>query len=144
MFKKINAIRLILAMMIIHFSAMGLLAAEDKVGFIDPHKVLSSHPKYEALQKQLDEFVQKKSDEAKALAEKETDQAKRMEIIERARKQSGDEEMRLMNPLTDDINKIIETVAKSKGVTVVLDKVLIFYGGVDLTEDIVSGLKKLK
>jgi outer membrane protein len=65
-------------------------------------------------------------------------------IISTARRESGEEELRLMNPITEEINKVIETVAKSKGLTVVLNKVLIFYGGQDITDEVVSSLKKLK
>jgi outer membrane protein len=139
-----NYIRFILAILILHLSAISLSAAEDRIGFIDSMRVLASHPKYGILQKQLDEFIQKKSDEAKAAAEKETDQAKRMEIVERARKESGEEEYRVMNPVTDEINKVIEEVAKSKGVTVVMNRALIFFGGVDLTDDVINSLKKFK
>jgi outer membrane protein len=130
--------------MIVAFSVVSLFAAEDRIGFIDSPRVLVAHPKYEELQKQLDEFIQKKSDEAKVAADKEKDPDKKRQIIETARRESGDEQLRVMNPITDEINKVIEMVAKSKGVTVILNKVLIFYGGVDLTEEVVSALKKLK
>ena len=119
-------------------------AAEDKVGFIDAQRALVAHPKYEQSQKQLNDFVQKRTDEAKELAEKEKDQNARMAIIESARWECGDEEMRIMNPITADINGVIEKVAKTKGVTVVLNKMLIYFGGVDLTDDVVKGLKELK
>lgn len=144
MFIRKLAIGLILAVMIVNFSAIALFAAEDRIGYIDSPRVLVSHPKYDELQKQLDGFIKKKSDEARASAEKEKDPAKRLEIIEIARRESGKEELRLMNPITEEINKVIETVAKSKGITVVLNKVLIFYGGQDLTEAVIASLKKLK
>lgn len=119
-------------------------AAEDKIGFIDAQRALMAHPKYEQSQKHLDEFVNKKTDEAKEAADKETDAEKRAMIIDNARRASGDEELRMMNPITADINSIIEKVAKSKGVTVVLNRVLIYYGGIDITDDVIKGLKELK
>jgi outer membrane protein len=105
---------------------------------------LIAHPKYAEAQKYVDEFITKKSDEARAAAEKEADAQKRMLIIDTARQESGMEEMRVMNPLTAEINKIIESVAKAKGVTVVVEKVYIFYGGVDLTDDVVKGVQAIK
>ena len=119
-------------------------AASDKIGFIDTQRVLAAHPKYEESQKYLDGFITKKSDEARAAVEKEPDVNKRMIIIEEARQASGREEMRVMNPITIDINKIIETAAKAKGVTVVMEKVFIFFGGVDLTDDVVKGVSALR
>jgi outer membrane protein len=137
-------ISVILALTALNFSAASVSAAEDRIGFIDSPRVLVAHPRYEELQKQLDAFIQKKSDEARTQAEKEKDAAKRYEIIEKARRESGEEELRLMNPITEEINKVIESVAKSKGLTVILNKVLIFYGGQDVTEEVVAALKKLK
>ncbi|MDR1133477.1 MAG: OmpH family outer membrane protein [Synergistaceae bacterium] len=119
-------------------------AASDKIGFIDTQRILVAHPKYAESQKYVDEFITKKSDEARAAAENEPDPQKRMLIIDTARQESGMEEMRIMNPLTADINKIIESVAKTKGVTVVVEKVYIFFGGVDLTDDVVKGVQAIK
>jgi outer membrane protein len=138
------AIRFILAVMIVSIFTIIPSAAEDKIGYIDSPRVLLAHPKYDELQKQLDGFITKKSDEARAAAEKEKDPDKRNEITEKARRESGEEQLRLMNPITEEINNVIEAVAKSKGITIVLNKVLIFYGGQDLTEAVVSELKKLK
>jgi outer membrane protein len=121
-----------------------LHAASDKIGFIDTQRILVAHPKYTESQKYVDEFITKKSDEARAAAEKETDPQKRMLIIDTARQESGMEELRVMNPLTAEINKVIESVAKARGVTIVVEKVYIFYGGVDLTDDVVKGVQALK
>jgi outer membrane protein len=124
--------------------AAHLYAAEDRLGFIDAQRVLASHPKYEESQKHLEEFVRKKTEESRTAAEQEKDQAKRVQIIDDARRASGEEEMRVMNPITKDINVVIESVAKAKGVTIVLNKMLIYFGGVDITEDVIKALKELK
>jgi outer membrane protein len=125
-------------------SMTAVYAASDKIGFIDTQRVLVAHPKYETSQKYIDEFITKKTEEARAAAEKEPDQNKRLEIIDIARRESGREEMKVMNPITDEINKVIETVAKSKGVTIVLERVYIFFGGVDLTDDVIKGVRAIK
>ncbi|MDR1136758.1 MAG: OmpH family outer membrane protein [Synergistaceae bacterium] len=141
--KKFLAVSAALVMML-DFSGAAVYAATDKIGFIDTQSILVAHPKYESSQKYVDDFITKKSDEARAAAEKETDPSKRMEIIDTARRESGREELKVMNPITEDINKIIETVAKSKGVTIVMEKVYIFFGGVDLTEDVIKGVRAIK
>jgi outer membrane protein len=121
-----------------------LYAASDKIGFIDSPRILVAHPKYAESQKYVTEFITKKSDEARAAAEKEPDPEKRRLIIDTAREESGMEKLKIMNPLTEEINKVIESVAKAKGVTVVVEKVHIYYGGVDLTEDVVKGVQAIK
>lgn len=144
MFKSFKLEVLLLAICMILLFVSSSFAAEDKIGFMDIHRVLSSHPKYEATQKQLETFIQKKSDTTKAAIAKETDPKKKQEILDKARSDSGMEEVRLMNPLTEDINKVVAKVAKAKGVTVVVNKMLIYYGGVDLTDDVVKALKEQK
>jgi outer membrane protein len=121
-----------------------LYAAPDKIGFIDTQRILVAHPRYAESQKYVDEFITKKSDEARAAAEKEPDPQKRMIIIDSARQESGMEQMKVMNPLTEEINKVIENAAKAKGVTVVVEKVYIFFGGVDLTDDVIKGVQAIK
>ncbi|MDR1580355.1 MAG: OmpH family outer membrane protein [Synergistaceae bacterium] len=132
------------AFLVLNTMCGALYAASDKIGFIDTQRILVAHPRYAESQKYVDEFITKKSDEARAAAEKEPDQQKRMLIIDTARQESGVEEMRIMNPLTEEINKVIESAAKAKGVTVVVEKVYIFYGGVDLTDDVIKGVQAIK
>ena len=143
MLKKI-LIFSVMTLIFLNTLAVAARAASDKIGFIDTQRILAAHPKYDESRKYLDDFISKKSDEARAAADKEPDVNKRMVIIEEARQASGLEEMRVMNPITVDINKVIETAAKAKGVTVVVEKVYIFHGGVDLTDDVVKGVKAIK
>ena len=142
MFKKI-LIFSVTALIFLNTLAVAAVAS-DIIGFIDAQMVLVAHPKYEESQRYLDDFITRKSDEARAAAEIEPDPSRRMVIIDEARQASGMEEMRIMNPITVDINKIIETVAQSRGVTIVLEKVYIFFGGVDLTDDVVRGVRALR
>ena len=135
---------IVMALISLNTLAAAAEAASDKIGFIDTQRILAAHPKYDESRRYLDDFITKKSDEARAAAEREPDANRRMAIIDEARSASGLEEMRIMNPITVDINKVIETVAMSRGVTVVLEKVYIFFGGVDLTDDIVRGVSMLR
>lgn len=125
-------------------AATASFAASDIVGFIDAQRVLLAHPKYESTQKHLDDFVQKKTSEARAAAEKAANDEARMEIVRQARIESGEEEIRVMNPIMEAINGAIDKIAKQKGVTVVVTKQMIYYGGVDLTEDVIKSVKALK
>ncbi|MDR1965661.1 MAG: hypothetical protein LBQ36_03025, partial [Synergistaceae bacterium] len=80
---------LAVSLIILTLSSVAVHAASDKVGFIDARSILPAHPKYESSQKYVDEFITKKSEDARAAAEKEPDAAKRMEIIDTARRECG-------------------------------------------------------
>lgn len=120
----------------------GLAAAEEKIGVIDPQKVLFQHPKFEQAQKQIKAVVEKKQAEAKAAMDKTTDNNEKQKIFETKRQEAAKEEQKLMEPIFKDIDLAIRTVAKAKSFTVVLDKGQVFFGGADLTEDIIQELKK--
>ncbi|HDQ92920.1 MAG TPA: OmpH family outer membrane protein [Synergistetes bacterium] len=120
----------------------GLAAAEEKIGVIDPQKVLFQHPKFEQAQKQIKSVVEKKQTEAKDAMDKTTDNNEKQRIFETKRQEAAREEQKIMEPIFKDIDLAIRTVAKAKNVTVVLDKTQVFFGGADLTEDVIQELKK--
>ncbi|HPD98012.1 MAG TPA: OmpH family outer membrane protein [Synergistales bacterium] len=120
----------------------GLAAAEEKIGVIDPQKVLFQHPKFEQAQRQIKSVVEKKQAEAKDAMDKTTDNNEKQRIFETKRQEAAREEQKIMEPIFKDIDLAIRTVAKAKNVTVVLDKTQVFFGGADLTEDVIQELKK--
>ncbi|MDT8283928.1 MAG: OmpH family outer membrane protein [Thermovirgaceae bacterium] len=120
----------------------GLAAAAESIGVIDPQKVLFQHPKFEQAQKQIKAVVEKKQAEAKAAMDKTTDNNEKQKIFETKRQEAAREEQKLMEPLFKDIDLAIRTVAKAKKITIVLDKGQVFFGGIDLTEDVILELKK--
>ncbi len=121
---------------------VGIAAAEEKIGVIDPQKVLFQHPKFEQTQKQIKTVVEKKQTEAKTAMDKTTDNKEKQKIFETKRQEAAQEEQKLMEPIFKDIDLAIRTVAKAKSMTIILDKGQVFFGGTDLTEDVIQELKK--
>ena len=117
-------------------------AADDTVGYVDDMGVLQQFSKFQQAQKQLDELGKKKSNAAKAAFDKESDEKKKSTIVQNLQLEMREEEAKLMNPVLKEVNETIEKVAKQKGVTVVVNKALVYYGGIDLTQDVVNALKK--
>ncbi len=122
--------------------AAGIALAEEKIGVVEPQKVLSQHPKIAQVSKQVQAIVQKKQAEAKSAIEKEKDDKKKEEIYKTKRNEAATEEQKLMAPLFKDIDLAIRSVAKAKGLTMVISKAQVFVGGVDITEDVIQELKK--
>jgi len=120
----------------------GIAMAEEKIGVIDPQKVLFQHPKFEQAQRQIKTVVEKKQAEAKDAIDKTSDNNEKQRIFETKRQEAAREEQKIMEPIFKDIDLAIRTVAKAKGVTVVLDKTQVFFGGADITEDVIQELKK--
>jgi outer membrane protein len=117
-------------------------AEEEKVGGIDPQSVLFQHPKYDQTLNQIKNIADQKQNEAKVQIDKESDNNKKAEIFQAMRKEIAEEEQKLMQPLFREIDLAIRNVATAKKITVVVDKTALFYGGVDITDDVVQELKK--
>ena len=120
----------------------GAAFAQDVMGCVDPQKIMFQHPKFEEVQKQIRDGTNKKQEEAKAAIEKETDDKKKAQIFQTKRTEAANEERKLMEPIFKDINLAIRTVANAKKITVVVDKGAVFYGGTDITDDVIAELKK--
>ena len=120
----------------------GAAFAQDVMGCVDPQKIMFQHPKFEEVQKQIRDVTNKKQEEAKAAIEKETDDKKKAQIFQNKRTEAANEERKLMEQIFKDINLAIRTVANAKKITVVVDKGAVFYGGTDITDDVIAELKK--
>jgi outer membrane protein len=122
--------------------AFAAAAPEEKVGAIEPQRVLFQHPKYEQTLKQIKNIADQKQNEAKVAIDKESDNNKKAEIFQNMRRTIAEEEQKLMQPLFKEIDLAVRTVATAKKITVVVDKTTVFYGALDITDDVVQELKK--
>nr|HPJ27137.1 OmpH family outer membrane protein [Synergistaceae bacterium] len=61
---------------------------------------------------------------------------------QKKREEAALEEKRLMDPLFKEIDLAIRTVAKAKKLDIVLDNTGVFYGGIDITNDVIQHLQK--
>jgi len=124
-------------------SVSAFAAEEERVGGIDPQSVLFQHPKYEQILRQIRNIADQKQNEARVAIDREPDDEKKAELFRRMRMEIAEEEQKLMQPLFREIDMAVRTVAIAKRITVVVDKTAIFYGGIDITEDVVQELRKV-
>lgn len=122
--------------------ASGVALAAEKIGVIEPNTVISQHPKMAQVRKQIQEVLQKKQEEAKAAIAKEKDDKKKAEIYQTKQNEAAVEEQKLMAPILKDMDVAIRSVAKAKGLTLVIDVAQALMGGVDITQDVIAELKK--
>lgn len=136
-------------------STQSALAAAPTVGYVDTATVFNS---YAEAKKAQDQFRKKAEDYQEELA-------KRQRAIEAARKagksdaeiqkmmQDAEKDLmpqkkaveeldrKLSTQIKSKIEAAIAASAKAKGITTVVDKQVILYGGTDLTSDVVKRLK---
>ena len=57
-------------------------------------------------------------------------------------KEMAQEEEKVMKPILKTVNDAVQKVAKQKGITVVVNKSLVYYGGTDLTSEVIAAVKR--
>ncbi|HPF84044.1 MAG TPA: OmpH family outer membrane protein [Aminivibrio sp.] len=117
-------------------------AADEKIGVIDSQKIIFQHPRFEGVTKQLQQISRTKENEMKLAVDKEPDQNKKAQIFNTKRNELAQEEQRLMQPIFKEAELAVRTVAKVKKVTVVIEKSAVYFGGIDITDDVIQELKK--
>ena len=144
-----NRMQRLLGMVLVVAFVMALgagtaLAAEDvKMGVLDPQKVLFNHPHFKATQEKIQKITENKQSEAKMAIDAESDNKKKAEIYQKKREEAALEEQKLMEPLFKQVDTAIRTVATAKKLAIVFDKNVAFFGGVDITDDVIQELKKV-
>ena len=117
-------------------------AAVDSVGVIDMYEVTNNHPKMNDAKAQLATISRQKETEAKAAADKESDPAKKAQIVQAKRMELAKEEQKIMDPIFRDCQQAVREVATNKKLTLVLNKSVVLIGGSDITQDVIQQLAK--
>ena len=116
----------------------------DFVGIVDRGLILDNHPRLNEARQQFAEIARKKENEAKAAADRETDQQKKAQAVQEKRMELAQEEQRLMAPIYQDCEQAVREVAVKRKLTLVLDKFVVLIGGVDITQDVIQQLSRKK
>jgi outer membrane protein len=136
--KKIALLGLILV--VVTFLGETTARAADTIGVIDSQGIISKHPAFEDAAKQLQQIAKQKESEAKAAADKEKEPADKARVVQAKRGEMMKEEQRLLEPIYKDCQEAVRVVAKKKNVTLVLEKASVYFGGQDITDDVVQQL----
>ena len=118
-------------------------AEEERVGGIDPQRVLFQHPRYEQTLRQVQSIAEQKQNEARVAIDREPDDNRKAELFRRMRMEIAEEEQKLMQPIFREIDIAVRTVATAQRLTVVVDKTALFYGGIDITDAVVQELRRV-
>ncbi|GHT00543.1 HlpA protein [Synergistales bacterium] len=125
-------------------AAKAAAEAENVIGVIESQAIISKHPGYENATKNLQQILKQKDSELRSAVDKETDNAKKAQLAQAKRIEMAREEQRLMEPILKDCQEAVRIVAKNKKITIVLEKTYVFFGGIDMTEDVVQQVKVSK
>lgn len=107
------------------------------IGFTDMQRALDAHPRKAPSERALQEFFAAKQREFAERAKGMT--AEQRQLLDRELQQQFIEKrQQLLGSLDADIRSAVEHVAKTEGISIVLERAVVLFGGVDLTEQVIK------
>jgi outer membrane protein len=116
------------------------LGQSFSVGYVEMQRALDNHPRKASSERALQEFFQAKQREFQGRS-KSMSAFQRQELDRRLQQEILEKRGELLGGLDKELRAAVETVAKQAGVTVVLDRSVVLYGGTDLTEAVIKQIK---
>ncbi|MBE8955487.1 MAG: OmpH family outer membrane protein [Quinella sp. 2Q5] len=116
-------------------------ASSSSVGVIDYQQVMAAHPDVQNLQGQMETAI---NDVRKEFEEKSAgmnDQEK-ADYYQQCQQRLAQKQQSLLEPIKNAVDAAIKKVSDKKGLSVVIDKMAVIYGGQDITQDVISELGK--
>lgn len=109
------------------------------IGYVDMQKALEGHPRRTSSERALQEFFAAKQREFQQRS-KGLSAVQRQELDRQLQQQFLAKREELFSGLDKDIRQAVEKVAADRGVSIVLDRTVVLYGGTDLTDAVVAQL----
>jgi outer membrane protein len=137
---RIFAVLLAIGLLLLAMGTVQAAPADSSpVGIVDYLYLINHHPDTakanEALKTELDKDKQEFTDKSATLGD-----AEKQALDKQLGQQIAQKRQELLKPIAEQVNLAIKNVADAKGLSVVVAKNTVIYGGVDITEEV---LKKL-
>ena len=116
-------------------------AASSSVGVIDYRTVAAQHPQLQQAEQAMQNEVQSAQKDFEEKSASMNDQEKG-DYYQQTQQRLQQKNQELMDPIQKDIEDKVKTVAEAKGLSVVLEKSTVVYGGNDITQDVLNKLTK--
>ena len=107
----------------------------SNIGVVNSNLVFQQHPDLAKLDQQMQGEVDQAKKDFEAKSATMSDKEKQ-DYYGQTQQRLQLKQQELIAPIRDQIDATIKTVAESKGLTIVLDKSSVVYGGQDITDDV--------
>ncbi|MCR5833180.1 MAG: OmpH family outer membrane protein [Selenomonadaceae bacterium] len=116
-------------------------ASSSSVGVIDYQQVIAAHPDVQGLQGQLETTINEIRKEFEEKSAGMNDQEK-ADYYRQSQERIANKQSELIAPIEQAVQTAIKKVADKKGISVVIEKMAVIYGGQDITQDVIAELGK--
>ena len=125
-------------------SSVGFAAAagnSSNVGVVNHQLIVSQHPDMAAAKTAMEAEVEQAKKDFETKSANMNDQEKQA-YYQQTQQRLANKERELISPIFDKVDAAIKAVAEAKGLSVVLDKNTVVYGGQDITDEVVKKFAK--
>jgi outer membrane protein len=137
----------ITAAVIVIVAAIGFVVARSgpalgqslTIGYVDMARAVEAHPRKTSAEGALKDYAQTQIGDAQQRMKAMTP-AQREEVQRQVNQQLLKKRQELIGGLEKDIRAAIEKIAKAQGISIVLNREAVLYGGVDLTDQVVKAI----
>ncbi|MFW5985831.1 MAG: hypothetical protein ACOCQH_00575 [Halanaerobiales bacterium] len=131
--------KLILYLLIFLISIMLVACSRpvEKVGILDMERVLEESQRAQKLQQELHDIGNRLESEYQ---QQEEELSNGEEELERIYQEYQNNKQRLEGDLNSEIKEVIAGIADNENLGTVIFKDSVYYGGVDITDEVISGL----
>ena len=116
-------------------------ASGGNVGVVDYNQIARQHPDFQNLDQQLQSTIEEVKKEFEEKSQGMNDQEK-ADYYQQCQQRIVNKQQELVEPIEQSIKDNIKKVADSKGLSVVIEKNAVVYGGQDITQDVINKLSK--
>ncbi len=116
-----------------------VLGQSFNIGYVDMQRALDGHPRKAASERALQEFYQAKQREFQQRA-KDLSAVQRLDLERQLQQQFVQKREELLGGLDKEIRTAVEKVGRDRGISIVLERAVVLYGGMDLTDTVIAQL----
>ena len=135
----------IAAAVIVALAAAGFVVARSApalgqsftIGYVDMARAVGAHPRKASAESALKDYAQSQIGDAQQRMKTMT-QPQRDDLQRQVNQEILKKRAELIGGLEKDIRSAIDKVAKQQGVSIVLSREVVLYGGVDLTDQVIK------
>jgi outer membrane protein len=137
----------IVAAGIVIVAALGFIVARSgpalgqslTIGYVDMVRAVDAHPRKASAESALKDYAQSQIADAQQRS-KGASAAQQEDMRRQLNQQLLKKRQELIGGLEKDIRAAVEKVAKEQGVSIVLNREVVLYGGVDLTDQVIKAI----
>ena len=130
----------VVAMALTQSGGIASAAGSSSVGVVDREQVLTQHPQSAELENQMRTAIAEVQKDFEEKSQGMNDQEKQ-DYYRQCQQRLQQKQAELTDPIIKSVDEAIQKTADARGLSVVIDKVAVVYGGQDITQDVIKKIE---